>query len=82
MTARNEAALKEVSDAIVAAVDTALAVPVGISVPEDSERLTSAVMVVLGKIDIFIDNTGILERWSHVTEMRRRRQESASRARR
>lgn len=62
MTARNEAAPKEVSDGIAATVDTSLAVPVGISVPEGPERLMDAVMVVLGKIDIFIDNTGILER--------------------
>lgn len=62
MAARDGAALREVSDGIVAAVDTSLAVPVGVSVPEDPERLMDAVTVVLGKIDIFLDNTGILER--------------------
>lgn len=62
MTARNEAARKEVTDGITATVDTSLAVPVGISVPEDLERLMETVTVVLGKIDIFIDNTGILEK--------------------
>lgn len=62
MAARDGAALREVSDGIAAAVDTSLAVPVGISAPEDPERLMDAVTVVLGKIDIFLDNTGILER--------------------
>lgn len=62
MAARNEAARKEVTDGITATVDTSLAVPVGISVPEDLERLMDTVTVVLGKIDIFIDNTGILEK--------------------
>ena len=56
ITARREAALKEVADEITAAGGEVYAVSTDISKPEDPE-----VMDKYGKIDILVNNAGILE---------------------
>ena len=61
MTARREAALKEVADEIAAAGGEALAIATDISKPEDPERLAAAAIDAYGHIDILVNNAGILE---------------------
>ena len=61
ITARREAALKEVADEITAAGGEVYAVSTDISKPEDPEALMQKVMDKYGKIDILVNNAGILE---------------------
>ena len=61
ITARREAALKQVADEIEQAGGTVMAVSTDISKPEDPEKLMQAVMDRFGKIDILVNNAGILE---------------------
>ena len=61
ITARREAALKEVADEITAAGGEVYAVSTDISKPEDPEMLMQKVMDKYGKIDILVNNAGILE---------------------
>jgi NAD(P)-dependent dehydrogenase (short-subunit alcohol dehydrogenase family) len=61
ITARREAALTAVAEEIKAAGGTVLAVSTDISKSEDSERLMQMVIDKFGKIDILINNAGILE---------------------
>ena len=59
ITARREAALKEVADEITAAGGEVYAVSTDISKPEDPEMLMQKVMDKYGKIDILVNNAGI-----------------------
>lgn len=61
ITARREAALKEVADEITAAGGEVYAVSTDISKPEEPEALMQKVMDKYGKIDILVNNAGILE---------------------
>ena len=61
ITARREAALTKVAEEIKAAGGEAFAVSTDISKPEDPERLMELVLKKYGKIDILINNAGILE---------------------
>ncbi len=61
ITARREAALAEVAKEIEEAGGTVLAVSTDISKPEDPERLMETVMERFGKIDVLVNNAGILE---------------------
>ncbi len=61
ITARREAALKQVAKEIEEAGGTVLAVSTDISKPEDPEKLMETVMERFGKIDILVNNAGILE---------------------
>ncbi len=61
ITARREAALKEVADEITAAGGEVYAVSTDISKPEDPEMLMQKVVDKYGKIDILVNNAGILE---------------------
>ena len=61
ITARREAALKEVADEITAAGGEVYAVSTDISKPEDPEMLMQKVMDKYGKIDILVNNASILE---------------------
>lgn len=61
ITARREAALKEVADEITAAGGEVYAISTDISKPEDPEALMQKVMDKYGKIDILVNNAGILE---------------------
>ena len=61
MSARREAALKEVSEQIEAAGGETLVVPTDISKPEDPENLMQAAIDKFGRIDVLINNAGILE---------------------
>ena len=62
ITARREAALKEVADEITAAGGEVYAVSTDISKPEDPEALMQKVMDKYGKIDILVNNAGIIRR--------------------
>lgn len=62
MTARREAALEEVSAEIQAAGGTTLVIPTDISKPEDPERLMALVEEKYGKIDVLVNNAGVLEK--------------------
>ena len=59
ITARREAALKEVADEITAAGGEVYAVSTDISKPEDPEMLMQKVMDKYGKIDILVNNAGL-----------------------
>ncbi len=61
ITARREAALEAVAEEITAAGGTVLAVSTDISKHGDPEKLMDAVIEKFGKIDILINNAGILE---------------------
>ena len=61
ITARREAALTKVAEEIKAVGGEAFAVSTDISKPEDPERLMELVLKKYGKIDILINNAGILE---------------------
>ena len=61
ITARREAALTKDAEEIKAAGGEAFAVSTDISKPEDPERLMELVLKKYGKIDILINNAGILE---------------------
>ena len=61
ITARREAALTKVAAEIKAAGGEAFAVSTDISKPEDPEGLMELVLKKYGKIDILINNAGILE---------------------
>ena len=62
ITARREAALKEVADEITAAGGEVYAVSTDISKPEDPEALMQKVMDKYGKIDILVNNAGTIRR--------------------
>ena len=62
ITARREAALKEVADEITAAGGEVYAVSTDISKPEDPEALMQKVMDKYGKIDILVNNAGLIKR--------------------
>ena len=59
ITARREAALKEVADEITASGGEVYAVSTDISKPEDPEMLMQKVMDKYGKIDILVNNAGV-----------------------
>lgn len=61
ITARRAAALDEVAKEIEAAGGTVLAVPTDISKPGDAENLVEKTMEKFGKIDVLVNNAGILE---------------------
>ena len=61
ITARRAAALEAVAKEIEAAGGTVLAVPTDISKPGDAENLVEKTMEKLGKIDVLVNNAGILE---------------------
>ena len=61
ITARREAALKQIADEIEQAGGKVLAVSTDISKREDPERLMQTVIDKYGKIDILVNNAGILE---------------------
>ena len=61
ITARRAAALEEVAKEIEAAGGTVLAVPTDISKPGDAENLVEKTMEKFGKIDVLVNNAGILE---------------------
>ena len=61
ITARREAALEEVAGEITEAGGTVMAISTDISKPEDPDRLMEAVIEKYGRIDILINNAGILE---------------------
>ena len=61
ITARRKEALDNVAGEITAAGGTVLAVPTDISKGEDPEKLMETVMEKFGKIDVLINNAGILE---------------------
>lgn len=61
ITARRKEALDNVAAEITAAGGTVLAVPTDISKGEDSEKLMDTVMEKFGKIDVLVNNAGILE---------------------
>ena len=62
MSARRVAALEDVSAEIEAAGGETLVVPTDISKPEDPENLMAAAVEKFGKIDILINNAGVLEK--------------------
>ena len=61
ITARRAAALEAVAKEIEAAGGTVLAVPTDISKPGDAENLVEKTMGKFGKIDVLVNNAGILE---------------------
>lgn len=61
MTARREAALEEVSAQIEKAGGKTFVMATDISKPDDPERLMAAVEEKYGKIDVLVNNAGILE---------------------
>lgn len=61
ITARRAAALEEVAKEIEAAGGTVLAVPTDISRPGDAENLVEKTMEKFGRIDVLVNNAGILE---------------------
>lgn len=61
ITARREAALQQVAEEIRAAGGEVFAVSTDISKPEDPERLMEAVMEKYGRIDVLVNNAGVLE---------------------
>ena len=61
ITARREAALAEVAKEIEAAGGTVMAMATDISKPEDPEKLMEAVVERFGKIDVLVNNAGVLE---------------------
>lgn len=61
ITARRAAALEEVAKEIEAAGGEVLAVPTDISKPGDAENLVEKTMEKFGKIDVLVNNAGILE---------------------
>ena len=61
MTARREAALEEVSAQIEEAGGKTFVMATDISKPDDPERLMAAVEEKYGKIDVLVNNAGILE---------------------
>ena len=61
MTARREAALEEVAGQIEAAGGKTFVMATDISKAEDPERLMAAVEEKYGKIDVLVNNAGILE---------------------
>lgn len=61
ITARREAALAQIADEIMQDGGSVLAICTDISKPEDPERLMQTVVDKYGKIDVLINNAGILE---------------------
>lgn len=61
ITARRKEALDQVAAEITEAGGTVLAVPMDISKTEDSQRLVDTVLERFGKIDVLVNNAGILE---------------------
>lgn len=61
ITARRAAALEAVAKEIEAAGGKVLAVPTDISKPGDAENLVEKTMEKFGKIDVLVNNAGILE---------------------
>ena len=61
MTARREAALEEVAGQIEAAGGKTFVMATDISKPDDPERLMAAVEEKYGRIDVLVNNAGILE---------------------
>lgn len=61
ITARREAQLLSVADEIVAAGGEVLPVVGDISKPEDAEKMVAAAVVKFGKLDILINNAGVLD---------------------
>lgn len=61
ISARREAQLKEVADSIEAAGGKVLAVPTDISKPEDAAHLVQAAVDAFGKVDVLVNNAGVLE---------------------
>lgn len=61
ITARREAALAQVAKEIEEAGGTVLAISTDISKPEDPERLMQEVFDRYGRIDVLVNNAGILE---------------------
>lgn len=61
ITARRAAALEAVAKEIEAEGGTVLAVPTDISKPGDAENLVEKTMEKFGKIDVLVNNAGILE---------------------
>lgn len=61
MTARREAALEEVSAQIEEAGGKTFVMATDISKPDDPERLMAAVEEKYGKVDVLVNNAGILE---------------------
>ena len=61
ITARREAALEQVAKEIAEAGGTVLAISTDISKPEDPEKLMATVQERFGKIDVLVNNAGILE---------------------
>lgn len=61
ITARRAAALEAVAKEMEAAGGTVLAVPTDISKPGDAENLVEKTMEKFGKIDVLVNNAGILE---------------------
>jgi len=61
ITARREAQLMEVADQIKAAGGEVLAVVSDISKPEDAKRVVAETMGKFGKVDILINNAGVLD---------------------
>lgn len=62
MAARRKEALDEVANEINQAGGRTLAVPCDISKPDDPERLMVAAVDAFGKIDVLVNNAGILEK--------------------
>ena len=62
MAARRKEALDEVANEINQAGGRTLAVPCDISKPDDPERLMAAAVDAFGKIDVLVNNAGILEK--------------------
>lgn len=58
VTARSEAALREVAGAVAATGRRALAVPGDVTVVADVERLVAEVIAEFGQIDILVNNAG------------------------
>lgn len=61
MAARRKEALDEVANQINQAGGRTLAVPCDISKPEDPDRLVQAAIDAFGKVDVLVNNAGILE---------------------
>lgn len=61
ITARREAALEQIAKEIEEAGGTVLAISTDISKPEDPERLMQTVYDRYGKIDVLVNNAGVLE---------------------
>lgn len=61
ITARRKEALDQVAAEITEAGGTVLAVPMDISKTKDSQRLVDTVLEHFGKIDVLVNNAGILE---------------------